>query len=134
MRLAGRLLAALAVGLLLGLVGAAAQSWAPDLLGVRLPVGAAIGVVTAALVARACAWWVGSRAGAVAHSVGWLGATLAMGTTTPSGDLVLSSGTRQVGYLVVGSMVLAACCGFPLLPDDDTPEPALAAGAELADA
>jgi hypothetical protein len=124
MRPAARLLAALALGLLLGLAGAVAQWWTLDIASVGLPVGAILGVLTAAYVARACAWWVGSRAGAVAFSVGWLAATLMMGSTSPSGDLVLSSGTRQVAYLVLGSMVLAACCGFPLLPEDDAPQPA----------
>jgi hypothetical protein len=130
MRLAGRLLAVGLVGLLLGFAGAAGQWWTVEVAGVDLPVGAVLGLVTAALVVRAAAWWVGSRAGAIAGSVGWLAATLALGTTSPSGDLILSSGTRQVAYLVVGSMVLAACCGFPLLPDEDAPEPAegLAAG------
>jgi hypothetical protein len=122
MRLAGRLLAVALVGLLLGFAGAAGQWWSVSVLGVRLPVGALLGLVAAAFVVRASAWWVGSRAGAIASAVGWLAATLMLGTTSPSGDLILSSGTLQVAYLVVGSMVLAACCGFPLLPDEDAPE------------
>ncbi|MCU0284355.1 MAG: DUF6113 family protein [Candidatus Nanopelagicales bacterium] len=134
MRLAGRLLAVAMVGLLIGLVGGVGQWWTLDVAGVGLPVGALLGIVTAALVVRACAWWVGSRAGAIASATGWLAATLMLGTTSASGDLILSSGTRQVAYLIVGSMVLAACCGFPLLPDEDAPEAAEGVPAGAGDA
>ncbi|HEX6888823.1 MAG TPA: DUF6113 family protein [Candidatus Nanopelagicales bacterium] len=114
-----RVTASALLGLVLGVLGALVQWWSPALGSVGLPVGAVLVVVVVALVARACAWWQGSRLGAVAVSVGWLVSTLVMATTSRSGDLVLSSGVQQEAYLIGGAMVLAACCGFPLLPEDD---------------
>ena len=52
----------------------------------------------------------------------WLAATLMMGSETGAGDLILTTGTRQMAYLVGGTILLAAACGYPLLPQDDTPE------------
>lgn len=124
-----RVAACLVLGLFLGFVGAMLQTWTTSLGGATLPVGAVLVLAATVPVARACAWWVGSRWGAIAFSAGWLGATLMMGTQTPGGDLVLSSGTRQISYLVLGTMLLSAASGFPLLPEDDekpAPVPATA--------
>ena len=115
-----RAAASLVLGVFLGVVGAMVQTWTPHLLGARLPVGVMMVLVAVVLVARACAWWSGSRLGAILFSVGWLAATLIMGSTTPDGDLILDSGTRQMAYLVLGTIALSACCGYPLLPEDDT--------------
>jgi hypothetical protein len=117
-----RAAASLVLGLFLGFVGAMVQTFTPRALGLRLPLGAVLVLVTVVLVCRACAWWSGSRLGAITFSVGWLAATLIMGSTTADGDLVLDSGTRQMAYLILGTIALSACCGFPLLPEDDTPE------------
>jgi hypothetical protein len=108
----------LLAGLLVGAVAAMVQSVTTQVGGVTLPTGAVLSLLAIVPMARAGAWWADSRAGAVAFSLGWLIATLAMGAPTPSGDLVLTSGTRQVSYLVGGSLLLAAACGFPLLPED----------------
>ena len=124
-----RVAACVVVGLFFGFVGAMVQTYTFTVAGVALPVGAVLVLAACLAVARACAWWVLSRWGAIAFSGGWLAATLMMGSTTPSGDLVLSSGTRQVSYLIAGSMLLAAASGFPLLPDDDKPEQVLVGGA-----
>lgn len=117
-----RAAALLVLGLLFGFVGALIQTYTITVGSVRLPVGAVLTLVAVVLVARAGAWWQGSRLGAVTFSVGWLVATLMMGSTTGAGDLILSSGTRQIGYLIGGTILLAAACGFPLLPVDDTPD------------
>jgi hypothetical protein len=124
----------LVIGLLLGSVGAMVQTYTPLVLGMRLPVGAALALVAVVLVARGCAWWTGSRLGAATFSVGWLAASLIMGSTTGGGDLVLDSGNRQMAYLVLGTIALSAACGFPLLPEDDSPELGDGAGAGLAGA
>jgi hypothetical protein len=110
------------------------QSYTPQVLGVRLPVGVVLALVAVVLVARACAWWSGSRLGAITFSVGWLAATLIMGTSTADGDLVLDSGTRQMAYLILGTIALSAASGFPLLPEDDTPAHNQAAEPGLANA
>jgi len=131
-----RAAALLVLGLFLGFAGALIQTYTITLGSVRLPAGALLSLVAVVLVARAGAWWQGSRLGAITFSAGWLGATLMMGSTTGAGDLILSSGTRQVGYLIGGTILLAAACGFPLLPSDDTPDQPVAArsGAEATDA
>ncbi len=131
-----RAAALLVLGLFLGFAGALIQTYTITLGSVRLPAGAALSLVAVVLVARAGAWWQGSRLGAITFSVGWLGATLMMGSTTGAGDLILSSGTRQVGYLIGGTILLAAACGYPLLPADDTPDQpdAARARAEVTDA
>jgi hypothetical protein len=131
-----RAAALLVLGLFLGFAGALIQTYTITLGSVRIPAGALLSLVAVVLVARAGAWWQGSRLGAITFSAGWLGATLMMGSTTGAGDLILSSGTRQVGYLIGGTILLAAACGFPLLPADDTPDQAVAArsGAEANDA
>jgi hypothetical protein len=131
-----RAAALLVLGLLFGFVGALIQTYVVTTGSVRLPAGALLALVATVLVARAGAWWQGSRLGAITFSVGWLAATLMMGSQTGAGDLILSSGTRQMGYLVAGTILLSAACGYPLLPADDTPDPPLAArtGAEARDA
>ena len=116
-----RAAAALVLGLFLGFVGAMVQTFTPPVAGMRLPIGMALALVAAVLVARACAWWSGSRLGAITFSIGWVAATLIMGTESAGGDLVLSSGTRQMAYLILGTIALSACCGYPLLPEEDVP-------------
>lgn len=120
-----RAAALLVLGLFFGFIGALIQSYTTLLGSVRLPTGALVSLVAIVLVARAGAWWQGSRLGAITFSVGWLAATLMMGSETGAGDLVLTSGTRQMAYLIGGTILLAAACGFPLLPtDEDDQEPA----------
>ena len=107
------------LGLAAGVVSAMLQTYVLREGPVALPLGAAAAIFVVVLLARASAWWVRARWGAVVFSVAWLVATLVMGTTTPGGDLVLASGTQQVAYLMLGGMLLAAACGFPLLPEDE---------------
>jgi hypothetical protein len=111
------------VGLFLGAVGALVQAYQVHVLSTRVPLGTIVVLAALVPVARAGAWSMGSRAGALALSLGWLVATLLMGTQTPSGDLVLNSGTRQVAYLIGGTVLLSAACGFPLVvPEEAAPE------------
>jgi hypothetical protein len=117
-----RAAALLVLGLLFGFIGALVQTQTVLVGSVRLPTGMLLALVATVLVARAGAWWQGSRLGAITFSVGWLAATLMMGSESSAGDLILSAGTRQMSYLIGGTILLAAACGFPLLPADDTPE------------
>ncbi len=114
-----RVAASLVLGLFLGFVGAMLQTWTTSVGTITIPVGVILVLAAILAVARACAWWVGSRWGSIGFSAGWLGATLMMGTQTPGGDLVLSSGTRQIAYLILGTLLLSAASGFPLLPEDE---------------
>jgi|APLow6443716910_1056828.scaffolds.fasta_scaffold62399_2 hypothetical protein len=133
-----RAAALLVLGLLFGFAGALIQTFTITVGSVRLPAGALLTLVAVVLVARAGAWWQGSRLGAITFSIGWLAASLMMGSKTGAGDLILSSGTRQMGYLIGGTILLATACGYPLLPADDTPDQPVAAqagaGAEATDA
>lgn len=116
-----RAAASLIIGLFFGAVGAMLQAYVLLVGGKHVPVGAVLMVLTLVLVARACAWWARSRWGAALFSIGWLIASLVMASTTSAGDLVITNGSRQLAYLAVGAMLLAAASGFPLLPEDDTP-------------
>ena len=129
-----RAAALLVLGLFFGFTGAMIQTHTLVVGSVRLPTGAVLVLVATVLVARAGAWWQGSRLGAVTFSVGWLAATLMMGSETGAGDLILTSGTRQMAYLIGGTILLAAACGYPLLPQDDRPEVLTDAPIESADA
>ena len=129
-----RAAALLVLGLFFGFTGAMIQTHTLAVGSVRLPTGAVLVLVATVLVARAGAWWQGSRLGAVTFSVGWLAATLMMGSETGAGDLILTSGTRQMAYLIGGTILLAAACGYPLLPQDDRPEKLTDAPIESADA
>ena len=110
-----RAVAIVVLGLSVGLAGAALQTHATTVGALTLPTGALLVLACIVPISRACAWWVDSRWGAVVFALAWLGATMAMATTSPGGDLVISSGNRQVGYLVGGSLLLAAACAYPLL-------------------
>lgn len=120
-----RAAALLVLGLFLGFVGALVQAWQAWVGPALIPVGTLMVLACLVPVSRACAWWVDSRWGAISFSVGWLAATLMMSTQTPGGDLVLSAGTRQIAYLMGGTMLLAAACGYPLLSPQDEPAAAL---------
>ena len=134
-----RAAALLVLGLLFGFAGALIQTFTITVGSVRLPAGAVLTLVAVVLVARAGAWWQGSRLGAITFSIGWLAASLMMGSKTGAGDLILSSGTRQMGYLIGGTILLATACGFrcfpPTTPRTSPSRPRLGpAGAEATDA
>lgn len=111
-RRAAFLVLLLLAGALIGVLGAFVQAhrvvidtpWA-DL---EVPWG--VPLVWLALVAgiRGGAALVGSRWGASAVLLGWLVATVALSAESPSGDLALSGGGRQLTYLLGGVMLGSA--------------------------
>jgi len=110
--------ALLPVGALLGVAGAFVQAHRAV---VEVPWGVVVlpwGVplVWLALVSgvRGGAWLVRSRWGAWAVVLGWLGATVALAAETPSGDLALSGGGRQLTYLLVGVVLASAAASLPV--------------------
>jgi hypothetical protein len=108
----------LLLGLLVGLTGAfvqAARTVLDTPWGVLvLPWGVPI-VWAALLVAvRAGVWGVGTRWGGWAVLAGWLVATVALSAESPSGDLALSGGTRQMVYLLGGVVLASAAASMPL--------------------
>ena len=114
-----RYLAVIAVGLLVGLIGAFIQA---DRFVINVPWGLlvvpwgmVVVIVVLALVIRGGAWLVMSRWGAMAVFLGWILATIVMAGESPSGDLALSGGGRQWVYLLGGVVIGAAATTFPVL-------------------
>jgi hypothetical protein len=111
-------LGAVVVGVVIGLTGAFVQSqrliveapWGP----LTLPWG--VPVVWIALIAaiRGGAWAVGSRWGAWAVLGGWLATTVLLSAESPSGDLAVSGGGRQLVYLIGGVILASAAASLPL--------------------
>jgi hypothetical protein len=117
----GRLLGAVALvglGLLIGLVGAFVQAarWIVDTPWgtVSIPWGVALVWITLLVAIRAGAWLILTRWGCWAVLLGWLVATIALSAESPSGDLALSSGGRQMTYLLGGVILGSAAATLPL--------------------
>ncbi len=73
-------------------------------------------LVWLALVAgiRGGAWVVRTRWGAWSVMLGWLAATVALAAESPSGDLALSGGGRQMTYLLGGVILASAAASLPV--------------------
>ncbi len=109
---------AVVVGGVIGLTGAFLQTQRGT---VDLPWGLwtipwGVPLVWLALVAavRGGAWAVGSRWGAWAVFTGWLAATVLLSAESPSGDLAVSGGGRQLVYLIGGVILASAAASLPL--------------------
>jgi hypothetical protein len=81
---------------------------------VVVPWGMIAVLVTVITVIRGGAWLVRSRAGGWSVFVGWLVATIVMSAESPSGDLAISGGGRQMTYLLGGVILGAAAATFPI--------------------
>jgi hypothetical protein len=110
-----RVLALLLLGVMVGVFTAILQAQRIQVGQVWVPTGVVLALAVLVPIARAAAWWLRSRWGAACLGLGWLVATLTLGTSASRGDLILDSGPRQISYLVIGSVLLAACATFPLL-------------------
>jgi hypothetical protein len=118
-------LALLVLGAVIGLAGAFVQA---DRALVQAPWGLVVipwGVplVWLCLLAaiRAGAWLVRSRWGAWSVLAGWLAMTIAMSTESPSGDLALSGGPRQLTYLLGGVILGSAAATLRVSRDMGLP-------------
>lgn len=82
-----------------------------------IPIPWGMVLVWIALVAaiRAGVWFVGSRWGGWAVVTGWLLLTVVMSAESPSGDLALSGGTRQMTYLL-GGVILGSAAATLRIP------------------
>ena len=120
-------LGALVVGVVIGLTGAFVQSqrvlleapWG----SVTFPWGVPVVWISLVVAVRGGAWAVGSRWGAWAVLVGWLAATVLLSAESPSGDVAVSGGGRQLVYLIGGVILASAAASLPL------PRPSAAATA-----
>ena len=63
---------------------------------------------------RAGTWALGTRWGGWGVLLGWLASTIVMSADSPSGDLALSGGTRQMTYLLGGVILGSAAATLPL--------------------
>jgi hypothetical protein len=79
-----------------------------------IPWGVAFVLVVLLLAVRAGTWLIRTRWGSWAVLLGWLAATIALATESPSGDLALSGGGRQMAYLLGGVVLGSAAATFPL--------------------
>ena len=106
------------LGLAIGTLGAFVQAarWIIERQGssVTIPWGVLIVWITLLAAVRAGTWLLRTRWGSWAVLAGWLGATIIFAAESPSGDLALSEGTRQMTYLVGGVILGSAAATFPL--------------------
>ncbi len=101
-------------GALLGAVLAFWQAARLSLGPVTIPWGVVVAVVVLVVVIRIAVHALGSRWAGAAVLAGWLAATIVFATRTPwAGDLIISSGTRQLIYLLVGVVAGAAAASLP---------------------
>lgn len=118
-RVLGLVLAVLA-GSLIGLTGAFVQAhrsvWTFDGRYLVLPWGVIIVLIVLVMAIRGAAKITGLRSAGWLLLAGWLAATVALALETPSGDIAVSSGLRQVGYLFGGVVVGSAIATLPARP------------------
>lgn len=84
---------------------------------VSIPWGVVAAVIILVVAIRLAIAVARSRWAGAAVLTGWLIATIALSTRTPwAGDLVISSGTRQLIYLMAGVVAGAAAASLPARP------------------
>jgi hypothetical protein len=109
---------AVMTGTLIGIAGAFVQAqrlvFTIGDVTLSLPWGAVLAVIVLGIAVRGAAWALHARWGSWLLFLAWLAATLFMATETASGDLALSSGSRQFGYLIAGVVLGAGLATFPL--------------------
>lgn len=107
----GRILAAVGmvlVGVVFGALAAFLQALRWFVWGVSVPWGTVLMLLALVVLVRGAVEGMHSRWAGWALYGGWLLATVVFAAETPSGDLVLSGGTRQVVYLFGGVILGAA--------------------------
>lgn len=111
------LLAAAVVGLVIGLAGGFVQAhrfiWTFDGRYLVVPWGVVIVVVVLLVAIRGAAKVVQRRSAAWFVLAGWLIMTFFLATETTSGDLAVSSGLRQWGYLLSGAVLGSSVATLP---------------------
>ena len=108
----------LGLGAVIGLAGSFVQAQrllfdAPWGL-VSVPWGLALVWVALVAAVRGGTWAVMTRWGGWAVLLGWLTVTVVMSAESPSGDVALSGGGRQLTYLLGGVIVASAAASLPL--------------------
>ena len=102
----------LALGVLLGLVGAFLSPAEPHVLHVPVPVGVLIAVFSNLIVGIGAAWGTGTRLAPAVTGFAWGIVAFVMGVRRPDGDLVVpGSGWHGVAYLYLGLIAAAVAIG-----------------------
>lgn len=113
-----RTLFLLLMGVAIGCLGAFVQeeTFSFDVLWGTLTVPLGMVIVLAALTSsiRAGAWGSKTRIGAWAIFAGWLIATVAFSAKNASGDLIITSGTREIVYVLAGVILGAFAATLPV--------------------
>lgn len=114
MRSASALLGVL-VGALLGVIGAflQAQRIVFEAWGFAIPWGAIVASIGTMIVIRGAVVGAGTRWAGWGVILGWLGLSLALAAESPSGDIAISSGARQITYLLITVIVGATLATLP---------------------
>lgn len=114
MRSASALLGMLA-GALLGLIGAflQAQRIVVEGSGFAIPWGAVAASIGTLIVVRGAVVGTGTRWAGWGVLIGWLAISIGLAAESPSGDIAISSGTRQMTYLLGTVIVGAALATIP---------------------
>ena len=111
------LLAAAVAGLVIGLAGAFVQAhrfvWILDNRYLVVPWGAVIVLVVLLVSIRSAAKVVHRRSAGWLVLAGWLVMTFVLATESTSGDLAVSGGVRQWGYLLGGAILGSALATLP---------------------
>jgi hypothetical protein len=112
------LIALFAMGMVVGVSGAfmQAQRVIIELFDryVVLPWGLLIMLALLIALTRLATLAARSRWGAWLFLSGWLGATILLAAESPSGDIAVSSGGRQLVYLFGGVIICVAIATFPV--------------------
>lgn len=111
--LCGAVLVGLVVGLAGGFVQAHRSIWIFDGRYLVVPWGAVIVVVVLLVTIRGAAKVSQRRSAGWFVMVGWLVMTLFLATETTTGDIAVSSGMRQWGYLLSGAILGSAIATLP---------------------
>lgn len=100
-------------GAVLGLFGGFVQAVRLDVVGIAVPIGAAL--VLAGLVAteRALVHAWGRRTPAVGWFTGWLAATVLLAVPLPGGDVVIGAGAVSMFYVFGGAVAGAVAASLP---------------------
>jgi hypothetical protein len=103
------------VGALLGVIGAflQAQRLVIEQWGFSIPWGAIVACIGILIVIRGAVVGAGTRWAGWGVILGWLGASIALSAESPSGDIAISSGVRQMTYLVTTVILGAMLATLP---------------------
>lgn len=113
----GTTILAAVVGFLVGLTGGFVQAhrsiWLFDGRYLVIPWGVIIVLVVLVIAIRGMAKVSGLRAAGWLVLAGWLAATVLLALESPSGDIAVSSGLRQWGYLLGGVIIGSMTATLP---------------------